>query len=427
MHITPEMNERLVRVGPGTPMGEVFRRYWIPALLSEEIAEPDSAPVRVRILGEDLVAFRDSSGEVGLVAAYCAHRLAPLFYGRNEECGIRCVYHGWKFDTQGNCVDMPSEPPYSKFRLRVSIKAYPTYEAGKIIWTYMGPTREMPAPPNYEWLNCPPEYVRVSKTGEHCNYLQATEGGIDTAHVSFLHNDDLSDRKSLWQGDKHPVIEVDEQPWGFTYAGIRNISEAESFVRCYQFFLPAQSHLPGMVDTGTGTATKHPGVGGHVWVPIDDENTWVYNRNYRLNEGDPFDPELWPDTGERPGEGYRRIPGTYWLMRNKSNDYLIDRDMQRSKTFTGIVGVNTQDYALQSALGGGYIVDRSAEALGSTDQAIQNLRRLLLEAADDVEAGRQPRGSNPATHNSHHAAEALIPRGAPWRDLTKEIVLSNWG
>lgn len=425
MHITPELNERLVRVGPGTPMGEVFRRYWIPACLSEEVPEPDSPPARVRLLGEDLVCFRDSAGDIGLLSAYCAHRLAPLFYGRNEECGLRCVYHGWKFDTTGACVDMPSEPPYSKFKLRVNVQSYPTYEAGKIVWTYMGPTAEMPPPPNYEWLHCPPDYLRVSKTGEHCNYLQAVEGGIDTAHSSFLHNNDLT-APGLRQLDTHPGLEVDFQPWGFTYGSLRNISDDQTFVRVYQFFMPNQSYLGGMIDGATGKPSKHPNVSGHVWVPIDDETTFVYNRSYHLNDGDPYDPEEWPDTGTRPGEGYRRIPGTYWLVRNKSNDYLIDRDVQRTQTFSGIEGVNTQDFALQSALGGGYIVDRSKEALGSTDRAIQACRRLLLEAADDVESGRPPRGSDPETHNLTHSAEAIIPRGAPWRDLTKDLVLPNW-
>lgn len=425
MHITPELNERLVRVGPGTPMGEVFRRYWIPACLSEEVPEPDSPPARVRLLGEDLVCFRDSAGDIGLLSAYCAHRLAPLFYGRNEECGLRCVYHGWKFDTTGACVDMPSEPPYSKFKLRVNVQSYPTYEAGKIVWTYMGPTAEMPPPPNYEWLHCPPDYLRVSKTGEHCNYLQAVEGGIDTAHSSFLHNNDLT-APGLRQLDTHPGLEVDFQPWGFTYGSLRNISDDQTFVRVYQFFMPNQSYLGGMIDGATGKPSKHPNVSGHVWVPIDDETTFVYNRSYHLNDGDPYDPEEWPDTGTRPGEGYRRIPGTYWLVRNKSNDYLIDRDVQRTQTFSGIEGVNTQDFALQSALGGGYIVDRSKEALGSTDRAIQACRRLLLEAADEVESGRPPRGSDPETHNLTHSAEAIIPRGAPWRDLTKDLVLPNW-
>jgi phthalate 4,5-dioxygenase len=427
MHITKELNERLTQTGPGTPMGEVFRRYWLPALLSEEVPEPDSPPVRVRILGEDLVAFRDSSGEVGLVAAYCAHRLAPLFYGRNEECGIRCVYHGWKFDTQGNCVDMPSEPPYSKFRLRVSIKAYPTYEAGSIVWTYMGPTREMPAPPDYEWLRAPAEYVHVTKSGEHCNYLQAIEGGIDTAHSSFAHNNDIKDTTALRTRDPHPTLEVDEQPWGFTYGSIRNISEDTSYVRVYQFMMPCQSFLAGMVEWYTGAPSPHPMVAGHLWVPIDDENVFVYNRHYHVNEGDPIDPEKVDKSDHGLGRGKEDfIPGTYWLKQNKSNDYKVDRQLQRESTFTGIRGLNTQDFALQSALGGGYIEPRWLEALGSTDAAIQACRRLLLEAADDVEAGRTPRGTDPAVQGTHRACEMLIPRGAPWRDLTKEMVLATW-
>ncbi len=430
MHITPELNERLVRVGPGTPMGEVFRRYWLPALLSEEIAEPDSAPIRVRILGEDLVAFRDSSGEVGLVAAYCAHRLAPLFYGRNEECGLRCVYHGWKFDTQGNCVDMPSEPPYSKFRLRVSIKAYPVYEAGGVVWSYMGPTREMPAPPDYEWMRVPSTHLGVSKTGEHCNYLQAIEGGIDTAHISFAHNNDLSNSRALARMDTHPQLEVDEQPWGFTYAGIRSVADDLQYVRVYQFVMPNQQMRPTILNGAagaTGERNRCPTINGHLWVPIDDENTCVYNWKYSVDEAIGFTAEEF-DRGEhaagRGAEDY--IPGTWWLKSNKSNDYRVDREVQRTRTFTGIAGVNTQDFALQSALGGGPIVDRSGEALGSTDRAIQACRRLLLAAADDVEAGRVAPGSDPEVSRGIRSSEALIPIGVPWRDATKEIVQAVW-
>jgi phthalate 4,5-dioxygenase oxygenase subunit len=430
MYITPELNERLVRTGPGTPMGEVFRRYWLPACLTEEIAEPDSAPIRVRMLGEDLVAFRDSSGEVGLVAAYCAHRLAPLFYGRNEECGIRCVYHGWKFDTQGNCVDMPSEPPYSKFRLRVSIKAYPTMEAGGVIWTYMGPSREMPAPPDYEWLRVAPTHVGVSKTGEHCNFLQAIEGGIDTAHISFAHNNDLSNTRALSRMDTHPQLEVDDQPWGFTYAGIRNVADDLQYVRVYQFIMPNQQMRPTILDGAAGAAgklNKCPTINGHLWVPIDDENVHVFNWKYSYTDEVGFTKEEF-DRGEHAaGRGPQDyIPGTYWLKSNKSNDYRIDRQVQRTKTYTGIAGVNTQDFALQSALGGGYIVDRSKEALGSTDRAIQAARRLLLEAAEDVEAGRPIRGTDPDAYRHIRAGEALIPRGVPWRDATKAIVQAIW-
>jgi phenylpropionate dioxygenase-like ring-hydroxylating dioxygenase large terminal subunit len=405
-------------------MGEVLRRYWIPACLSEEIPVADGAPVRVRLLGEDLVAFRDSANEIGLVEAYCAHRRAPLFYGRNEECGLRCVYHGWKFDTQGACVDMPSEPPYSKFRLRVAIKAYPTYEKGGVVWTYMGPTPEMPAPPDYEWLRVPETHVGVSKTGEHCNFLQGIEGGIDTAHSSFAHNNDITNKNLLRTLDPHPSLEVDVEPWGFRYGSIRNISEEQSYIRVYQYVMPFQQMRASLVDP-EGNPQQMPALDGHMWVPIDDENTYVYNIKYCATDAVPMPRERFLASEKRNGRHPDdRIPGTYWLKRNPSNDYLIDREVQRTKTFTGIEGVNTQDYALQEGMGG--IVRRDLEALGSTDGAIQSCRELLLQAADDVEAGRPPRGSEPESHRATRAGEMFIPRGVPWRDATKDLTEVVW-
>ena len=170
--LSREDNERAVRVGPGTPAGELFRRYWQPALLSWELDRTDGAPLRVRLLGEDLIAFRDTENRVGLVDAYCPHRRAPMFYGRNEECGLRCVYHGWKFDVDGNCVDLPSEAADSPMKSKSKIKSYPTVEKGGVIWAYMGPAEKMPAPPNYEWTRAPETHRHVSKTYEACNYLQ---------------------------------------------------------------------------------------------------------------------------------------------------------------------------------------------------------------------------------------------------------------
>ncbi|MGH7091287.1 MAG: Rieske 2Fe-2S domain-containing protein, partial [Stellaceae bacterium] len=180
--ITREQNERLVRVGRGTPCGELFRRYWQPACISTELPEPDCAPVRVRLLGENLVAFRDTSGKLGLIDAYCPHRRAPLFFGRNEEHGLRCVYHGWKFAVRGHCVDLPSEPQGSPMQAEVRAKCYPTHEQAGIVWAYLGPENAMPAPPDYEWMRAPDTHRYVSKTYEQCNYLQALEGGLDTAH-----------------------------------------------------------------------------------------------------------------------------------------------------------------------------------------------------------------------------------------------------
>ena len=373
MHITKELNERLTQTGPGTPMGEVFRRYWIPACLSEEIAEPDSAPVRVRILSEDLVAFRDSSGEIGLVEAFCAHRRAPLFFGRNEECGLRCVYHGWKFDTQGTCVDMPSEPPYSKFRLRVAIKAYPTYEAGGIVWAYMGPTPEMPPPPNYEWLRAPDTHRRVSKSGEHCNFMQGIEGGIDTAHSSYAHNNDITNQARLKSLD----LPIPPSRWtspttDFAMARSAMSAADRSYcVRVYQFILPFQQMRAGLVDQ-EGNPVKLPTINGHIWVPIDDENMFVYTWKCAASDEYPISDEAWYRAEKHGGRSDvdDRIPGTYWLRQNPWNNYLVDRELQRTKTFTGIRGLNTQDFALQEGMGAivstatleGTWIDRSRSA-----------------------------------------------------------------
>jgi phenylpropionate dioxygenase-like ring-hydroxylating dioxygenase large terminal subunit len=424
MRITNELNERLTRIGPGTPMGAVFRSYWIPACLSEELPEPDGAPVRVRLLGEDLVAFRDSTGAVGLLDAYCAHRRSPLFFGRNEECGLRCVYHGWKYDAQGNCVDMPSEPPYSKFRLRVSIKAYPTYEVGGVVWTYMGPQERMPPPPDYEWLRAPATHMRISKTGEACNFMQALEGGIDTAHSSFAHNNDIGNRRMLRSLDTHPRLEVDERDHGFTYASLRTIGEDATYLRVYQFIMPFQQSRGVLLDL-EGNPHEVPAIHGHLWVPIDDENTYVYNFMCSADGSHPISDEFWARHSKRAGRGAGDfIEGTYWLRSNMANDFLIDRQVQRTKTFTGIEGINTQDFALQTGMGP--ITDRSREALGSTDMAIQVCRRLLLEAADAVEAGQSPRGTEPDSYRALRGADMVIQQGVEWRDVSKAETLAHW-
>jgi phthalate 4,5-dioxygenase oxygenase subunit len=424
VRITKEMNERLTLVGPGTPMGEVFRRYWLPACLSEELPERDGPPIRLRLLGEDLVGFRDSAGDIGVVDAYCAHRKAPLFFGRNEECGLRCVYHGWKYDTTGACVDMPSEPPYSKFRLRVSIKAYPTYEAGGVVWCYMGPRERMPAPPAYEWLRAPATHRRVSKTGEPCNYLQGIEGGIDTAHSSFAHNNDIGNPRLLRSRDTHPRLEVDRRDHGFTYASLRNVSDEQTYLRVYQFMMPFQQSRGGLLDFEGNPATL-PSIHGHMWMPIDDEHTWVYNWMYAADDRYPISDEYWWDQESRMGRGREHFrEGTYWLKLDPSNDYGIDREVQRTKTFTGIEGINTQDFALQTGMGP--IVDRSTEALGSTDMAIQTARRLLIEAMDEVAAGKDPVGVSPESHGGVRGADMIVAKGSPWREASKDVTLAQW-
>jgi phenylpropionate dioxygenase-like ring-hydroxylating dioxygenase large terminal subunit len=422
--ITREQNETLTRVGPGTPMGDALRRYWIPACLQEEIAEPDCPPVRVRLLGEDLVAFRDSAGQVGLLSAYCAHRLAPLFFGRNEECGLRCVYHGWKFDVTGQCVDTPSEPPFSRLSRRMSVTAYPTWEGGGIVWAYLGPEALMPDPPDYEWLRAPSTHYRVSKTGEPCNYLQAVEGGIDTAHSSFAHNNDLSNSRLLRNRDTHPELEVEVTDYGFRYASIRSISQDTSYLRIYQFIMPNQQMRGGLLDR-EGNPARLPSVNGHVWVPIDDENTFVYNWKYSADERSPISDEQWAGVERQAGRGQEHfIPGSYWLKLSPENDYGIDRERQRTQNFTGILGVNTQDFALQTGMG--RIVDRSLEHPGSSDVAIVAARRLLLQAAADAAANGPLRGTDPGSYRMIRAADAVVDAAQSWREAMKDALVARW-
>ena len=255
--LTPEDNERLVRVGRGRPAGELFRRYWQAALLSSEIAAADGPPVRVRLLGEDLIAFRDSLGRVGLVDAFCPHRRAPMFFGRNEECGLRCVYHGWKFDVDGNCVDMPSEPPDSPLKAKVKIRRYPTVERGGLVWAYLGPPALQPPQPDYEWLRAPPAHRYVTKTFEDCNYLQALEGGLDTAHSSFLHNNRLGDNRLVRNRDGAPRLEVERTDYGYCYASIRRAGADGHYVRVYHYVMPA-NQLRGNVTSIEGVRAEVP-------------------------------------------------------------------------------------------------------------------------------------------------------------------------
>jgi len=419
--LTPEQNERVTRVGAGTPMGDVFRRYWIPALLSSELPEADGAPIRVRLLGEDLIAFRDSDGNVGLVDAFCPHRRAPMFFGRNEECGLRCVYHGWKFDRNGTCVDMPSEPPGpalslskgSLFKTKVTIAAYPTYEAGGAVWTYMGPRDRQPPLPDYEWMRAPAPQRHLSKTFEGCNWLQGLEGGIDSAHSSFLHNMDLTNTAYLRTADGAPRLEVEPTGYGFRYASTRRLPERD-YVRVYQFMMPSQQSRGFILGNRLGEAGHIPTIHGHLWIPIDDVSTMVWNWIYSFDPAQPLTQdwaEWWEEYSGRAPHHF--IPGTFKLKLNPANDYQIDRALQKTQTFTGIEGANTQDFAVQEGMGP--ICDRSREHLGTTDRAVIVARQLLLEACDEVAAGRDPRGTDPAAYRNARAADNLVPHDADWR------------
>jgi len=411
--LTKEDNERLTRVGPGTPMGNVFRRYWLPAILSSEIQERDGEPVRVRLLGEDLIAFRDTTGAVGLVDAYCAHRRAPLFLARNERAGLRCIYHGWKFDRAGRCTEMPTEPKESTYKDRIRLKAYPTWEGGGIVWTHMGPD-PAPPPPDYELIRAPSTHRHVSRTLQDCNYLQALEGGLDSAHATILHNMNVGDLSWLDDYERTtPKLEIKPTDYGFEYSGIRKLDD-RYWVRVYQYVMPATQIRGRIVPVrNEKTAPRIPAINGHFWVPIDDVTVSVVNFSYAADPQIPFDPQFALDTETDYGRGPHELLPDLRLKRNRANDFLIDRELQKTRTFTGISGINTQDVAVQEGMGP--IVDRSQEHLGSTDRAIVAMRRQLLEAIRTVEAGGMPKGSDPATYRGmravdHYAeSEAAIP------------------
>ncbi len=385
--LTPEENALLTQTGPGTPMGELFRRHWLPALLAAELPAPDCPPVRVQLLGEKLVAFRDSSGRVGLLDAYCAHRGANLFWGRNEESGLRCVYHGWKYDVTGQCVDMPSEPAGNRFNERVKLTAYPTREAGGVIWAYLGPAELEPSLPQFEWTLVPENQRYVHKRFQSSNYLQNVEGEVDSSHVSFLHKRFTPDAGATISGqrllnqarDSAPTFHVKDTDYGLIIGARREWDQRQYYWRITQFLMPMYTLIPSEPGSPISFTAA---------VPADDEHTWGYTATWRpdrpLTDEDIARIESW--TGI-----YAEVdPRTFMPTRNMANDYLIDREEQRTRSFTGIRGIREQDLAVQEDQRGP-IADRSRERLGSSDTAIVSMRRRLLKEVRELMRGIEPR------------------------------------
>jgi phthalate 4,5-dioxygenase len=379
--LSKEDNELLCRTGPGTPMGNLYRRFWLPALLPSELPNSDSDPIRFRILGEDLVAFRDTNGKVGFIANNCPHRGASLFFGRNEEAGIRCVYHGWKFDVSGQCIDMPNEPAESDFKQKVRAVAYPSAEYGGFVWIYMGPPEKQPPLPNYHWCTLPDaSQSQVRKWMQESNYSQGIEGDLDSAHVSFLHRKFDRDNGAFKEGA--PRLTTMETDFGFAYGARRPLGD-EYFWRVTTFTLPMYINIPG---------SRYPGGGGHFTLPMDDEHSWWFVVEPPPPPGQP--PMLKPgqltpgdaDPAVDPTNAF--IPGTWRRLRNKDNDYMIDRQRQRTQNFTGLPGNRVEDAAMTESMGP--IYNRTQEHLGTTDVAIIFWRRYMLRLANNLEKGIEP-------------------------------------
>src|SRR5215203_4101336 len=419
--LTREDNELVTRVGRGTPLGTLMREYWLPFLLAEELPESDSEPLRIRLLGEDLIAFRTSDRAVGLLGDHCPHRGASLFFGRNEENGLRCVYHGWKFDVHGACVDMPNEPAESNFKGKVHQVAYPCVERNGIVWTYMGPSSPPPALPELEWNMVPASHTYVSKRVAAANWLQSLEGAIATSHSNFLH----SALKSPGQGgtsvfagpipgaqrgmqlsavDSRPRFETLNVEAGVLIAACRQTDEG-SYWRVNNFIMPFYTQFP--------PRGVNPPSNGHAWVPIDDEHTLVLHYNYHPTRPltaeeldfyrhgkdgiEAFHPRI---DGFLPATG--QAYGAWKPIIRKENDYLLDYEYQRTRSFCGIKAGWAQDSAVQEGMGA--IQDRTEEHLVSSDVGIIGTRRFLL---DSVKAYGD--GSAAAPGVADAAAFALRP------------------
>ena len=415
--LSAQDNELLTRVGPGTPMGELMRQYWLPACKSSEL-ECDGVPLRLMLLGEKLIAFRDTAGRVGLMDHRCPHRCASLFFGRNEQGGLRCIYHGWKFDVDGRCLDMPNVPPDRAYHDRVHAKAYKTFERNGMVWAYMGARDTAPPPPAIEATLVPEGEARLTFTQRDCNWLQALEGDLDTSHFGFLHMgsvklDDLdpANMHRYAVADRAPQFHVKETDWGTMGAAYRKADPGNTYWRISHFLFPFWALFPD--------GTFEDNVTADAWVPLDDTHTMFVN--FAWTKRTPPLRAL-KDGTTIPGLEYRHdmLPQTDgWygrgrLASNAANDYRIDRAAQRTQSFTGVTGITIQDQVATESMGP--IVDRELEHLAPSDAMVARTRQRLLKAARELAAsGAIPPGVDDPEVNLRARSGAFIaPDGADW-------------
>src|SRR5919202_293000 len=422
--LTPEQNDLLCRVEGEAPMGGIMRRHWLPVCLSEEVAERDGAPVRARLLGEDLVVFRDTEGKLGVLGEYCLHRRASLSFGRNEECGLRCLYHGWKFDVEGNVVDMPSEAPGAAQRLGKKTKAYPAREAGGFIWTWLGPKEEMREFEPPAWAPKPGIKYAIVKMHAACNWAQVLEGSIDSAHSSSLHSTNMPAAENVYgstatdeawyrpSNDKAPRMQFEPTSYGFRYAALRKPikdPETQQYVRTTLFIAPFtvlippnnQYHLAQML------------------VPIDDVNTMFYWIAWHPDPKKGITQEAWRRfCAATVGED---LNPDFTKKRTLANRYEQDREAMKRGDWTGIKGIPAQDMAMWESMGP--ITDRSEDHFGSSDLAVAQFRRMMVAAVEKFRQGGAaigtPGWSKDALPRQVSLAsfEGVVPKSVDWRTL----------
>ncbi|MFB9127535.1 3-chlorobenzoate-3,4-dioxygenase [Paraburkholderia dipogonis] len=382
----------LSHVGQGTKMGALFRSVWLPAILSSQLPAPKCAPVRLKLLGEELVAFRNGAGEVGIVQANCAHRLAPLFYGRVEDKGIRCSYHGWLYNEEGQCLQMQNEADAS-ICSKVKIKAYKAVERADIVWVYMG-ADDPPEFPKFPWIDLPKAQRNATVWIQESNWLQGIEGELDSSHVSILHTNPETMATSPVHRpysavDLTPKLYAKDTPVGVLAVARRNAGN-EYYWRVAQFMVPSFSSIP---------AADFP-VGGRAFIPIDDYNTYTWDFNYYLKGALPEDFLDYVGKGLAfpPQSEYRpyrlntgTIVDTFVPVRTAANNYLINRQGASHSSPSGIHGLNDQDRAMQEGMlatpeSDGRIVDRDKEFLVAADIAIVRSRRRLMRIVESEES-----------------------------------------
>jgi phenylpropionate dioxygenase-like ring-hydroxylating dioxygenase large terminal subunit len=415
--LSREDNELLCRIGPGTAMGNLMRQYWVPAALSSELPEPDGPLLRVRLLGEDLIGFRTTSGAVGLIQNSCPHRGASLFYGRNENEGLRCVYHGWKYDVTGQCVDMPSEPLESTYQSKVRATAYPCVERGGVIWAYLGPRGTPPPLPDLEPNMLAGCTLQIYQ--RECNWVQALEGDIDTCHTVFLHlghvaADDTD--PGTWAryalSDRAPRYEVADTDFGVMYGAYRPAEADSHYWRMANFLFPFYAMVP------TGVMGLEVRV--RAWIPMDDEHTLALTISHgaqpqsRTAGRQALSP---PETSPNTTDWY----GRFRCAANAGNDYQIDRKaQQKNVSYTGIDAIFLQDQAVTESMGA--IYDRTQERLGSSDQMVIRTRKRLIDAARALrDHGTVPPGVDDPGVYQVRSGGAILPRGANWLEATREL------
>ncbi|MEE8517527.1 MAG: Rieske 2Fe-2S domain-containing protein [Dehalococcoidia bacterium] len=420
-----EENDLVTKTGAGTPMGDLYRRFWVPVLLADELPVPDCTPVRVQVMGEHLIAFKDTNGRIGLLDRRCPHRSANLFFGRNEEGGLRCAYHGWKYDVDGNCLDIPNAPEGASFKDKITtFAAYPAVERGGLVWAYLGPKELQPPFPEFELNQVPESHRYITKVFLDGNWLQHMEGEIDSSHVGFLHSRIDSGMSPLQARgrmgidvfkDQAPTWVFKDTDYGIMLGALRKSGEGKNYWRVNQWIMPSFTMIAAKPGTPVHLQMR---------VPIDDEHSIFFRAIWHPTR--PLTEEELHDARDVGVNFPELLPGEFRGKENMGNDYLIDRAVQRTTSFTGIKSIPAQDWAMQESMGGP-VPDRSIEHLVSADAAIIAVRKRLLKTLQDLQEGLEPAESQAGTRYGVRSIDIMLePEATVWEDAKEYLEAQAW-